>query len=242
MDEESDWDEDHELDETLDILTKKKGKKAGRKAQWSDSLPSDMIDIIISSEYYKRKLIFTNTKNQKNGEIYGKVLDELKIRASSREENVPFTAVQLRNKFTKCVAECKKVALTIKTATGIKRFTDEKHYGPWFSQLFELIKTRDSCQPEQAIEPSAADDTSSLQSSSIDGLSANPAEELFVPQKKAGKKRKNEDALNDIIGVVKTLVENDPIKEYLQFAREEAEHARQHEMRIMQMFMSMQSS
>ena len=155
---------------------------------------------------------------------------------------MPFTAVQLRNRFKEYVAESGKVALTIKTATGMKHFTDEKHYGPWLRQLFALIKTGDSCQPEQAIEPSATDDTLRVQSKSTDELSANAVEEMFVPRKKAGKKRKSEDALNEIIGAVETLVENDPIKEYLQFAREEAERARQHEMRIMQMFMSMQSS
>ena len=37
---------------------------------WSQSLLSDLVDIIISSEYYKKELIFTNTKNQKNGDIY----------------------------------------------------------------------------------------------------------------------------------------------------------------------------
>ena len=109
LDEESDSDEYHESDET-DVFTKKKGKKkTGRKTQWSGSLLSDMIDVIVSSENYKRKLIFTNTKNQKNGEIYGKVLDELKIRASSREENVPFTAVQLRNKFKNVLQSAKKL-------------------------------------------------------------------------------------------------------------------------------------
>lgn len=76
LDEESESDGDQELDEILDVYTKKRGKKKiGRKAQWSDSLLSDMIDIIVSSEYYKRKLSFTNTKNQKNGVIYGTVLD-----------------------------------------------------------------------------------------------------------------------------------------------------------------------
>ena len=32
---------------------------------WSDDTLDDFIDIIIASEYYKKKLIFTNTKNQK---------------------------------------------------------------------------------------------------------------------------------------------------------------------------------
>ena len=51
------------------------------------------------------------------------------------------------------MAECKKLALTVKTGTGIKRI-QEKSYGAWCNQLFELVKTRDSCQPEMAVEPS----------------------------------------------------------------------------------------
>ncbi len=82
--EETDSKEDPEADEILNIISKKR-RKMGRKASWSDSLLSDMIDIIVNSEYYKRKLIFTNTKNQKNGVIYGNVLDELKVRACERE-------------------------------------------------------------------------------------------------------------------------------------------------------------
>ena len=135
--------------------------------------------------------------------------------------------------FTWPVAECKKAALTIKSATGIKIFQDEKDYGPWFNQLFGLVKTRDSCQPELAVEPSA--DTPSPQADSPEGsASVNSNEELYLPRNRSGKKRKNDEALHEILGVVKTMLENDPMKDYIQFAREEAAAARQHEMRMMQ--------
>jgi len=49
-----------------------------------------------------------------------------------------------------------KSALTIKTATGINRFQEEKNYGPWFPILFALVETRGSCQPERAMESSCA--------------------------------------------------------------------------------------
>ena len=123
---------------------------------WSETLVQDLVDIIINDENYKRKLIFINTKNQKSGHIYSDVLRELQIRAEKRNEHVPYTAVQLRTKFKELVAECKKVALTIKTATEIQRFQDNKGYGQWFNELFALIKTRDSCQPEEAFKPSAS--------------------------------------------------------------------------------------
>ena len=96
------------------------GKKPGRKAKWSNSLLDDLVDIIVNSEYYKKRLIFMNLKNQKSGDIYEKILKELKAHGSKRGEDVPFTAVQLRTKFKKSISECKKVALIVKTATGIK--------------------------------------------------------------------------------------------------------------------------
>ena len=76
FEDEEDSGEDQDADELLYKFRKENGKKnkTGRKAQWTDILLSDMIDIVVSSEYYKKKLIFTNTKNKKNGAIYGKML------------------------------------------------------------------------------------------------------------------------------------------------------------------------
>ena len=123
----SDDDDDDDIDENLSwsLFAKKKSKKcsknrSGRKAKWSESLLGDLVDIVISNDYYKTKLILTNTKNQKNGEIYKKVLVELKERAAVRNEEVPFDHVQLRTKFKKAIAECKKTALTIKNSTGLR--------------------------------------------------------------------------------------------------------------------------
>lgn len=234
--ESEDEDEDEEI---LSVFTKKKpGKKAGRKGKWNESLLSDMVDIIVNSEYYRKNLIFTNTKNQKNGPIYESILQQLK----TRNESVPFSAVQLRNKFKKATAECKKVALTIKTASGIKRFQDEKNYGQWFNQLFALVKTRDSCQPEQAIEPSADLQSEATACNGSKNSSSGSSEDMFVPIKRAGKKRKGDEAFKEIIDVVKSMIDKDPMKEYLEFAREEAAQARQHEARMMEMFIAMQSS
>ena len=53
-------------------------------------------------------LIFHNIKNQKNAEIYGKVLKELKSRVHARDESVNFTIIQLHKKIKKVVAESKK--------------------------------------------------------------------------------------------------------------------------------------
>ena len=41
--------------------------------------------------------------------------------------------------------------------------------------------------------------------------------------------------------MLKPLVENDPLKEFLKFAKEEAEKAREHEIRLLQMLMGSQA-
>jgi hypothetical protein len=213
--------------------TKQKKKKSGRKAKWSDSLINDMVDIILNNENYKRKLIFTNVKNQRNGDIYSKILEEMQKRATIRKESVPFTVVQLRTNFKKLIGECKKAALTIKCATGIKRFQDTKGYGDWFNPLFNLVKTRDACQPEQAIEPSASGTITNTDDSSSASQEGN-MKKLFVPFKR-NKKNKKKTALEEATTLLKKAVENDPIKDILEFMREDAEKSRQHELMLLQM-------
>ena len=63
-------DDDEEVDDVeyggaLKGSKQKSSKRPGRKAQWSNSLLNDLIDIIVNNEYFRRKLIFTYTKNQK---------------------------------------------------------------------------------------------------------------------------------------------------------------------------------
>ena len=51
----------------------KSKRKSDRRPKWNNDDVDDRIDIVVNSDYYKRKLIFTNTKNQQNGEIYGQI-------------------------------------------------------------------------------------------------------------------------------------------------------------------------
>lgn len=58
------------------ISDKKKStnaRKRGRKAKWSDERTDDLVDIICKDELSKRKLIFTNTKTAKMGNIYARL-------------------------------------------------------------------------------------------------------------------------------------------------------------------------
>ena len=129
LEEEEEGEEEENVDEEEEPPKKKKKKRAkrGPRGLWKQDLVDDLVDIIITNDYYQRKLIFVNTKNQQNGKVYEKVLKELKSRAGGKGNSVPFTVAQVRTKFKKCISECKKAALTIKTATGVKRFQDDKN-------------------------------------------------------------------------------------------------------------------
>ena len=85
--------------------------------------------------------------------------------------------------------------MTIKTATGIKRFLDDKGCGDWFDKLYSIVKTRDACQPEQAVEPSAH---TAVQDPNLTGTATVHTSELsdsmenvsmFVPVKQLKRKR-----------------------------------------------------
>ena len=206
-------------------------KKAGRRGQWSSSLLDDFVDMIVNNENYKKKLVFQNTKYQQNGVLYDSILQELKRRAAARGDVVEFTVSQLRNKFKKCVSDCKKAALTIKTATGVKRFQNEKGFGVWFDHLFALIKTRDSCNPDKGTEPSA-----NAQEDVEGSVDSDVQERDFVPirSKESAKRKKKDDSLSDVVQLVKSMVERDPMKDLIELMREKMKQSREHELRLYQ--------
>ena len=220
--------------------TPNKKQKKGRKPRWSQAVLDDFIDIIVSSDQYKKKLIFQNVKCQQNAEIYGKIREELKRRCISRGGNFSFTVEQLRSKFKKCVSECKRAALTIKTGTGIKRFQEDKSYGTWFQKLYEVVKTRDSCQPDQAIEPTATSSTPTVPSEDTSESEASSANQsnVFVPIKQAKRRSNRDDPICEALQLMKTIAEKDPSKELINFMKEDVAKAREHELRLMQMMLS----
>lgn len=119
---------------------------------------------------------------------------------------INFTASQMRTKFKKCVSDCKYAVLTIKTSTGIKRFQNEEGFGAWFNQLYALVKTRDSCNPEQAVEPSAI--TKATDESDVDE-DLNESKNVFVPVKSAKKKSLKRDAVVEAIDLIRETIAND---------------------------------
>ena len=232
------------LDHSRKSPKKKRGKNkkvAGRKAIWKESNIDDMIDIIVNDENFARKLIFTNVKKQKNTEVYGKILNRLKERYSqySPPSSFPLTVEQMRTKFKWCVATCKRISLTIATKSGIKRIQDEKGYGQWFGLLYPLIKSRDSCQPEQAIEPDSLNESISGPSGSEESssLSREPTPPMFVPIKRSAKEKKEDlnEAIARTMEVMKKAIENDPTKDILALMRDDMKQAREQDLRFQQL-------
>lgn len=235
---------DHGEREDCDSKSRKKQTKVGRRSTWSEEQLSDFINIIVNSEHHKNKLIFQNLKNQRNGLIYEKILIQLKQRCAERGEDMPF-GVELRSKFKKCVGECKWVALTIKTVSGIKKILEEKGFGAWFNQLYAVVKTRDSCQPDKAVEPSASssrvgpdeDLPDQKRESPKSGAFGEREEKLFVPVKNR-KRRNREDPLFEALHLIKSVIENDPTKDLIQVIRDDMKKSREHELKLFQMILS----
>ena len=224
-------------------------EKTGRRSKWNNEDVDDMVDIVVNSDYYKRKLIFTNTKNQRNGEIYEQIQKEMQQRAAKRNSKFMFSISQMRTKFKKCVSDCKNAAMTIKTATGIKRFQDSQGYGKWFPTLFAVVKTRESCQPEQAIEPSQSpcSSLSQVDKATDDdlGSTASTETEMFIPKKRARKEKTKspiDAALVETLDLVKEVVKNDPTKDLINFMREEMDKAREHELKLFHLLQSSRPS
>ena len=78
-------DDEVSLSKSLDEVSLR-GRKRNldiNRLSWSSEDIDELIDIVLSNTRYKRKLIFINTKNQRNREICGDILADLKERAST---------------------------------------------------------------------------------------------------------------------------------------------------------------
>ena len=64
-------------DDVLDVKTRE-------ESTWSNGIAHDLVDAIIRDEHLKQKLIFTNTKTTKDGELYCKAIKLLKDRCHER--------------------------------------------------------------------------------------------------------------------------------------------------------------
>ena len=239
-------DDEIEEDDQLALFTSKEKKKSGRKCHWKESVVEDLVDIILEDEKYKEKLLLTNVKNVKNGELYSKVIVELKARCEARNEVFEYDVKQTRNKFKRCVNACRQALLKVKTASGIKRFQESKDFGNWFQKLVSVVRSQDYCQPSQHLEPSVAgkDDKSEENKLEDTPCTSNSARntsgkrKLFTPihetSRKKSKKVVAENILSEIsntVSEIKSSIENIQTKELLEFLKEDSERqARQDDM------------
>ena len=118
---------------------------------------------------------------------------------------------------------------------------DDKGYGTWFDKLFAIVKSRDSCQPDQALEPSTLEiaqnegESSSGTDKVLETESEDKPGKLFVPRKEHKRK---DDPVCEAIKLMRSVVENDPTKEVINFLKEDIQKAREHELKLFQMMFS----
>lgn len=213
---------------TNDKGKRKKGK-CGRRGQWLETCVDDLVDIILENDKLKEKLLMTNVKNVKNSQYYSQVIEEIKRRCAERGEEFKFNVHQTRQKFKRCVSMCRSAAMKIKTASGIKRFQEDKELGNWFGRLLPVISSMDHCQPEQAIEPGIADNDEEYEETSISPADLTPNSQKrksYVPEITPKRKTmKTETILGEIkeaMGSMKQLASDSSSKEILDFLKEES--------------------
>ena len=117
----------------------------------------------------------------------------MKERCDARGEKYNFN-------FKRCVGECSKASLTIKTTSGIKSFEENKQHGSWFSKSLPLIRSMDSAQIVQSIEPyvnadTPQNDTDDELSTDVPGSSKGTKQYLFTLVHKTTKQLKKANAI-----------------------------------------------
>ena len=175
----------------------------------------------------------------------------LEARCAERNQECKFTVGQLRSKFKKFVTECKKLALTNLTVSGVQNFIRERGYGAAFNQLHCICTGKDTrlLQSEKAVEPSAlsvdnfesnkerAESVGNCETSDTGG---KEEKKLFVPVR--GKKHKNkDDTLSEAFQLMRGVIENDPTRDLIQLIREDMEKSCQGEFKLMQMLVGVRN-
>ena len=82
---------------------------------------NDLVDIIFENDMYRIKLLLTNVENAKNGIYYDQVVNDMKKRGQTKEEDFPFVIIQTREKFQSFINICREAEMKIKTKPGIQR-------------------------------------------------------------------------------------------------------------------------
>ena len=215
---------------------------------------NDLVDIILENDTYRTKLLLTNVKNAKNGIYYDQVVNKMKERYKTREEDFPFDISQTREKFKRSINICRETAMKIKKMSGIQRFQVEKSYGIWFGKLMPFVSSIHSCQPQQAIEASNIEqiettestDESPQGSSTDDTNTKSKRKGAFVPIHETAKKKRKYPISEDLISEIhetmsgfRDALKNDPTKELTQLLREDSERQAKNDQMFLQLLQSM---
>lgn len=236
----------------LSKVSKERERKKGRKASWPDEFVNELVEEICESEYYRRRLIFTNNKAYKNLEIYQKIVAKITKKLLERQQNFNFSAQQARTKFKACVAVCKKASMTRRTKSGIANFMDNRP--KWFHKLFPYVESRDSCNPEMAKEPSfqvldetlsdiqeqdfSPEELPSVSTKTI--VNGKSRQDLFVPiPPKRSKKETTHELLKGAVIAFKKVASSDPSESFIKFMKEDNERSRQHDKEMAEMHLKM---
>ena len=171
------------------------------------------------------------------------------------------SAIVLGHPFNHLLIGLNRILLCLNHSSQItrKNVVEKKGFGAWFMKLFAIVKTRNSCQPEQGIEPSFSstvtkddldqgqeiqDDTPvDVEENQSTKSVANTSEreqrkDLFVPTKHT--RRSGNDELKNAVAAFNETMENDSMKDLLQYFKDENERSRIHERNMMQMQMDLQ--
>lgn len=113
------------------------------------------------------------------------------------------------------------------------------------------MKTRDSCNPEIAIEPSALENTSGNATEKVDdsdmefedtatkGSDEHEGKDnLFIPIKR-DKRKKKEDVIVEALQVLNKVVERDHTNEVLDLMKDQMQKAQEHELKVLKMIFSL---
>ena len=94
--EESDSEESsYSLSDNENLVPSK--KRRDRRAPWQDSHVANMVDVICSNDNFARKLVFTNSKNTNNNEVYSKVQKEVEKRYTGSSIKKPPLSILVRH-------------------------------------------------------------------------------------------------------------------------------------------------
>ena len=131
--------ESESSDKEINLVSKKikrKKDRKGRKSTWKESAIGDLVNCIRSSKYAERKLMFTNNKATKNGEIYQKTNSKVRTGCEEKGELYEHTLGQTKSELNALVSICNRTAILCKLCQKSNTLLQKKFMGYSFLLYF----------------------------------------------------------------------------------------------------------